>query len=145
MMFGERPVENAHPGGEAVERIVVHSRVGADGVLRLNVPIGAAAADGEVEVTIEAADPKLPTNAEREEWRQFVLSTAGTGKETWSDPTRESTKSEMPCRDLPARHELIGPNDLMIASIARAHGLTMVTHNTKEFSRVPGLKLEDWQ
>jgi hypothetical protein len=77
MMFGERPVENAHPGGEAVERIVVHSRVGADGVLRLNVPIGAAAADGEVEVTIEAADPKQPTNAEREEWRQFVLSTAG--------------------------------------------------------------------
>ncbi len=40
---------------------------------------------------------------------------------------------------------IIGPNDLMIASIARAHGLTMVTHNTKEFSRVPGLKLEDWQ
>lgn len=39
----------------------------------------------------------------------------------------------------------IGPNDLMIASIARTHGLTLVTHNTKEFSRVPSLKLEDWQ
>lgn len=39
----------------------------------------------------------------------------------------------------------IGPNDLMIASIARAHSLTLVTHNTSEFSRVPGLKLEDWQ
>jgi tRNA(fMet)-specific endonuclease VapC len=39
----------------------------------------------------------------------------------------------------------IGPNDLMIASIALAHGLTLVTHNTSEFSRVPGLKLEDWQ
>lgn len=39
----------------------------------------------------------------------------------------------------------IGPNDLMIASIALAHGLTLVTHNTTEFSRVPGLKLEDWQ
>jgi tRNA(fMet)-specific endonuclease VapC len=33
----------------------------------------------------------------------------------------------------------------MIASIARLHGLTLVTHNTKEFSRVRGLKLEDWQ
>jgi tRNA(fMet)-specific endonuclease VapC len=39
----------------------------------------------------------------------------------------------------------IGPNDLMIASIALAHGLTLVTHNTSEFSRVPGLRLEDWQ
>lgn len=39
----------------------------------------------------------------------------------------------------------IGPNDLMIASIARAYSLTLVTHNTGEFSRVPGLKLEDWQ
>jgi tRNA(fMet)-specific endonuclease VapC len=39
----------------------------------------------------------------------------------------------------------IGPNDLMIASIAVANGLTLVTHNTKEFSRVPGLQLEDWQ
>ena len=39
----------------------------------------------------------------------------------------------------------IGPNDLMIASIALAHGLTLVTHNTSEFSRIPGLKLEDWQ
>ncbi|MEI8375597.1 MAG: type II toxin-antitoxin system VapC family toxin [Planctomycetota bacterium] len=40
---------------------------------------------------------------------------------------------------------LIGPNDLLIASIALANGLTLVTHNTREFSRIPGLKLEDWQ
>jgi tRNA(fMet)-specific endonuclease VapC len=40
---------------------------------------------------------------------------------------------------------LIGPNDLMIASIALARGLILVTHNTREFGRVPGLKLEDWQ
>jgi tRNA(fMet)-specific endonuclease VapC len=39
----------------------------------------------------------------------------------------------------------IGPNDLMIASIALANGLTLVTHNTSEYGRVPGLKLEDWQ
>lgn len=39
----------------------------------------------------------------------------------------------------------IGPNDLMIASIARVHGLTLVTHNTAEFSRAPGLAIEDWQ
>ena len=46
---------------------------------------------------------------------------------------------------LAAQGTPIGPNDLMIASIARANSLTLVTHNTHEFSRVPGLKLEDWQ
>jgi tRNA(fMet)-specific endonuclease VapC len=40
---------------------------------------------------------------------------------------------------------MIGPNDLMIAAIALANGLTLVTHNTSEFSRVPGLIIEDWQ
>ena len=39
----------------------------------------------------------------------------------------------------------IGPNDLMIAAIALASGLVLVTHNTAEFSRVPGLQIEDWQ
>ncbi len=38
----------------------------------------------------------------------------------------------------------IGPYDLQIAAIAIAHDLTLVTHNTREFSRVPDLKLEDW-
>lgn len=40
---------------------------------------------------------------------------------------------------------MIGPNDLMIAAIGRATSVTVVTHNTAEFSRVPGLNLEDWQ
>jgi tRNA(fMet)-specific endonuclease VapC len=39
----------------------------------------------------------------------------------------------------------IGPNDLMIAAIALANSLTLVTHNTAEFSRVRGLTIEDWQ
>jgi tRNA(fMet)-specific endonuclease VapC len=39
----------------------------------------------------------------------------------------------------------IGPNDLLIAAISLAKGLTLVTHNTAEFSRVPGLSIEDWQ
>jgi len=39
----------------------------------------------------------------------------------------------------------IGPNDLLIAATARAHDLVLVTHNTREFSRVAGLQLEDWE
>jgi tRNA(fMet)-specific endonuclease VapC len=38
----------------------------------------------------------------------------------------------------------IGPNDLLIAATARAADLTLVTTNTREFARVPGLRLEDW-
>ena len=38
----------------------------------------------------------------------------------------------------------IGPNDLLIAATARAHDLTLVTSHTGEFSRVAGLRLEDW-
>jgi tRNA(fMet)-specific endonuclease VapC len=41
--------------------------------------------------------------------------------------------------------QMIGPNDLMIASIALARGLILVTHNVREFARVPGLVVEDWQ
>ena len=39
---------------------------------------------------------------------------------------------------------IIGGNDLLIASHARSLGITLVTHNTREFSRVDGLYLEDW-
>ena len=38
----------------------------------------------------------------------------------------------------------IGPNDLLIAAHALANDLTVVTANVAEFSRVPGLKVENW-
>lgn len=39
----------------------------------------------------------------------------------------------------------IGPYDSQIAAIALVHGLTLVTHNTAEFARVTGLRMEDWE
>ncbi len=39
----------------------------------------------------------------------------------------------------------IGSYDLQIAAIALANNLTLVTHNTREFSRVAGLRIEDWE
>ncbi|MGA1284531.1 MAG: PIN domain-containing protein, partial [Prochlorothrix sp.] len=39
----------------------------------------------------------------------------------------------------------IGANDLLIAAIALANELTLVTHNIREFSRVPELQVEDWE
>lgn len=47
--------------------------------------------------------------------------------------------------DLPTQGKPIGPNDLMIAAIARAHDATLITHNTSEFGRVTGLRMEDWE
>lgn len=47
--------------------------------------------------------------------------------------------------DLLAQGKPIGPNDTMIAAIARAHDATLITHNTGEFNRVAGLRTEDWE
>jgi tRNA(fMet)-specific endonuclease VapC len=41
--------------------------------------------------------------------------------------------------------QVIGPYDLMIAAIALANDLVLITHNTREFSRVVGLRFEDWE
>ncbi len=46
--------------------------------------------------------------------------------------------------DLEKKGRLIGPNDLIIAATTLAHQGSLITHNTKEFSRVSGLKLQDW-
>ncbi|MBI3524754.1 MAG: type II toxin-antitoxin system VapC family toxin [Betaproteobacteria bacterium] len=47
--------------------------------------------------------------------------------------------------DLLNQGKPIGPNDLLIAAIARTHDATLITHNTGEFSRVAGLRTEDWE
>ena len=45
---------------------------------------------------------------------------------------------------LESRGEMIGPNDLLIAAHALALDCAVVTANRREFSRVPGLKVENW-
>ena len=45
---------------------------------------------------------------------------------------------------LEGKGNLIGPYDLLIAGIALAHNLTVITRNTREFARVPGLRVENW-
>lgn len=46
--------------------------------------------------------------------------------------------------ELARRGTPIGPYDVLIAGQALARGLTLVTANMREFSRVDGLKLADW-
>lgn len=45
---------------------------------------------------------------------------------------------------LAAKGQLIGPNDLWIAAHALASKLILVTNNTREFKRIPDLKIENW-
>lgn len=47
--------------------------------------------------------------------------------------------------DLAAKGIPIGSNDFQIASIALANNLTLIMHNTTEFSRVGGLAIADWE
>ena len=46
--------------------------------------------------------------------------------------------------ELEAAGQPVGMNDLLIAAHAHALGLTLVTDNTREFSRIRGLKVENW-
>jgi tRNA(fMet)-specific endonuclease VapC len=46
--------------------------------------------------------------------------------------------------DLIRRGAGVPPIDLMIAAVAVAHDMTLVTHNTADFLPIPGLRLADW-
>lgn len=45
---------------------------------------------------------------------------------------------------LESKGEVIGQMDMLIAAHALTASATLVTHNVREFSRVPGLSVEDW-
>ena len=45
---------------------------------------------------------------------------------------------------LERKGQVIGPNDMLIAATALTYNATLITNNTNEFSRIDGLKLEDW-
>jgi tRNA(fMet)-specific endonuclease VapC len=56
-----------------------------------------------------------------------------------ADAAKEHARLRMALKKQP-----IGERDLVIASVALVHRLTIVTHSQREFGRVPGLKSVDW-
>ena len=58
-----------------MNRMIVKSRVGKDGVLHVNVPIGVADANREVQVTIEPTE--APETRSRQDYLDFLQATAG--------------------------------------------------------------------
>lgn len=76
--------------------IVLTSRVGSDGVLQLTLPLGAAEANQEMNITVEPAQPTMS----QDEWRKRVLSTAGSILIRRSFAMIKATmRSERSCRD----------------------------------------------
>ena len=57
-----------------MNRIVVKSRVGSNGILQLALPVGPADADRDVQITVE---PVGPPALSPDEWRRRILETAG--------------------------------------------------------------------
>jgi hypothetical protein len=68
-----------------MNRIVLKSRVGANGILQLTLPVGAADADREVQITVE---PVGPPALSPEEWRRGILETAGKWQGEFEQPER---------------------------------------------------------
>jgi hypothetical protein len=58
-----------------MNRVILKSKVGRDGVLHLDLPLSLSEAEKEVQVTVEAVTPKQPMT--QEEWKAWVQSMAG--------------------------------------------------------------------
>lgn len=75
-----------------MKRVTLQSRISADGVLRLDVPLGAADAERDVQITIE---PLADDQAARDDWAAFIRSTAG----AWQGEFERSPAGELETRD----------------------------------------------
>ena len=84
-----------------------------------------------------ACNPKLRLRAIAENMLRLLPALAVSSQEV---ALAAQIRADLKSKGLP-----IGPYDLLIAATALANKLVMVTHNAREFSRVEGLRVEDWQ
>jgi hypothetical protein len=75
-------------------RIVVHSKVGPDGVLHVDVPMGVSEANREVQVIVEEVAAAHQASGQ-EEWHDFIRRTAG----AWRGELERSPQGELETRD----------------------------------------------
>ncbi len=87
-----------------MDRMVIRSIVGSDGVLHLALPVGIDEANKEVQVTVESA---RPLSASQEDCAHGSCPRQGSGKGSSIDPTKGDLKSESRCRELLAGYQLL--------------------------------------
>lgn len=91
---------------------------------------------------MKSANPERNFALQQAFWNQFV----SLSFDDLAATTFVTVRAQLEMRGTP-----IGAYDLQIAAIAThqeyalAHNLTLVTHNTREFERVEGLQIEDWE
>jgi hypothetical protein len=76
-----------------MNRIVVKSRVGSNGILQLTMPVGSADAGQEVLVTVE---PLGPTPQTPDEWCRGILATAGEWQGEFERPEQGEYEQRTP-------------------------------------------------
>lgn len=93
---------------------------------------------GELCYGIENGEPSL----REERYNQLDVFTQRLLVDPWDE---EAARHYGSIRAILKRQgNIIGNNDLLIAAHARSINAVLVTNNTKEFSRIPDLTLEDW-
>jgi hypothetical protein len=82
---------------QAVNTIELRTRVGPDGTLTLNVPVGMSEANREVKIVIESTEGRAErsTTMTRDEWARFVAATAG----AWKGDLERPEQGEFEVRD----------------------------------------------
>jgi tRNA(fMet)-specific endonuclease VapC len=120
---------------------IIHLVRGRDRLLVKNVrkhPVAELAITDVTLAELEYGSLKSPVpERHRTRWRQVVQVLTAL-------PFDEHAALQHARIRLALRQTPIGERDLMIAAIACAHGLPLVTGNLGEFCRVPGLEVEDW-
>ncbi len=96
-------------------------------------------------ITVMEIEYGLRLNSERARLINPVLETLFSCIHTLSFEIKEALVAGAIRAELKKQGTPVGPFDLLIAAQAIERGLVLVTQNTKEFSRIPGLVLEDWQ
>ena len=115
-----------HPNGSVARRMM------AVGVERIGISIVVAC---EIRFgLVKRSQPRLARHIEQLLGHFSLLNLESPVEEHYADIRNTLERAGTP----------IGPNDLLIAAHARALGLTLVTDNVREFSRVPGLRVENW-
>ncbi len=134
-----------------MQTIQLTAQVDDRGVLRVQMPDGLK--NSTVDATIvfittenNSTDLMNKSNSlslgnstadDRTSWIELVQSLSGAWEEDF--PTLAKIRAQLEKQGTP-----IGPMDILIAGTAIALQATLVTHNVREFSRIPGLSIADW-